>query len=234
MVLGADPDAKIKEWPDEPINTASLYRCRPDVRELSDHFAYHKGMTMGMRCDTTDRVILNRLLSRRMDQGYTKESLRHMIDRFFQSWAKDYQLPVLAFVSKAVQDTLTREAEVVKGDPILRWLLDGMPDQGPFENCKEMRKAVLVRADNEVMSRYPDVVADVLRIEGTYERTLTRLSLLNKLVTRKLQLSPFPVEVDDAAMKRILPPELLGGGPLRLSQGTIQQAIGALPIKKAR
>jgi len=206
------------------------------VWSLVSYFSYHKGMKMSQRNDDTDKVILGRTLSRRLDQGYTPESLKGMIDRFYQSYGKDYSLPALAFVSKPMQEKLTHEADVVKDDPILQWLLNGMPDRGPFDEPREMRKAVILAGD--AINRYPDVVADILRIEGTYAATSSRLAFLDQVIGTKINRGGhtpmgFPDDVI-FPVARLLPPELRGAGPIRPRHDTVQAAIAALPIKRSR
>ena len=205
MVLGADPDVEPNAWP-EPVAVPFM---RPDVYELTSYFSYHNGMRMSQRNDDADKMILARLFSMRLHQGYTMDSLKGMVDRFYQSYAKDYVLPALAFASKQMQNTLTREAEVVKDDPVLKWLLDGMPDVGPFTEPKEMRRAVLT-SSTEFTHRYPDLLADVLRVDDTPEGTVSRLAAAEFEWTRSLK------SVKDA----------------RPRYDTMQQAIAAIPIDK--
>ena len=109
--------------------------------------------------------------------------------------------PAYTFVSTKVQDVLTREAEVVKDDPVLAWLLLGMPSSGPFTDPNEMRRLVL-GTDPELTHSYPDVVAEILRYDDTYEGTSERLRLA------------------ETAMR-----------PFRKQWPTIAQAIAHIPIK---
>lgn len=228
MVLGADPDAKVKEWPDDPKPQGMEYRAAPNVREMTDYFAYHREMKMSQRCDSDDKVILNRFFSRRYEQGFTKPSLIKMVDRFFQSWGSEYDQPALAFTSTKMQDKLLIEAKMVKQDDVLDWMLGSMSDSGPFEDNKEMRKAVLLAGD--CVNRYPDVVADILRMEGTPEVTRKRLSLLNAIIKAKVEHQPIPHGV----RMPVMPAELTGAGRLRPQQDSFKKAMAGIPRKKER
>lgn len=227
MVLGADPDAKAKDWPDDPTPRQFQGRVSPPIRRLLDHFCYHRGMTMSMRCDDQDKSILGRYFAKKTSQGFTEASLVRLVDRFWQSWGSEYDKPALAFVSSKMQDKLIHEAEVVKDDPILTWMLDGMPDRGPFEDSREMRKAVLLAGD--CVNRYPDVVASVLAVEGTLEATRERLNLLDTLVATKLSRGSLSYA---SSLARHLPDELQGPGSLRPLQPTLQLAIANIPRRK--
>lgn len=203
MVLGADPDAPMTPWEDadEYVPTYSS----PAVYRLVGYFAYHKGMKMAQRCNDTDKAIVGRLLSRRLKQGYTADSLMKMIDRFFQSWASEYDAPAYAFVSTKVQDQLLQEALVVKDDPVLAWLLYGMPSTPLFEEPGEVRKAVLL-AHPDLTHRYPDMVADAIREDDTYE------GMRDKLFKAQAKVHKIPLH------------------KMRPLKETMSMAIGAIPV----
>lgn len=201
VVFGADPDAPTKEWDERK---PKLFASKP-VAALTNYFAYHPNMKMSQRCDDQDKLILHRHFSRALKKGYTDFTLRKMVDRFFQSWAADYETPAYAFVSRKVQDVLELEAEVVKDDPVLLWLLHGMPNIGPFEDSAEMRKCVLLNV-GDALHVYPDYVADIIRKDAGYTKTADALE-------------KFESELDSIR-------------PRRPKYDTIHQAIAAIPIKK--
>jgi len=167
IVLGADPDAEVTPWLDAADEYVPTVYASPPVRRLINHFAYHKDMKMSQRCNEQDKGMIGKLLSRRLKQGYTAESLTKMIDRFFQSWASEYDAPAYAFVSNKIQDQLLQEAEVVKNDPVLEWLLMGMPNTPLYLEPTEVRRAVL-QASPDLTHRYPEYLADAIREDDTY------------------------------------------------------------------
>lgn len=175
-VLGADPEQEVKEWDESP--TTRVWRVGKDVYALTQYFAYHPRMKMSQRHDATDTAVLNRLFSKRLKQGYSEETLRLMVDRFYQSWAADSNTPALVFSSNKVQDVLRSEADVAKTDPVLNWMLMGMPDRGPFDDSKGMRKALLLDG-GDALFRCPELVADILRREADVPTTSSRLRELN-------------------------------------------------------
>lgn len=199
MIFGADPDAPTKEWEDD--TGQYVYMSRP-IRELVNYFGYHPSMTMNQRWNDTDRLVVAKLIKRRLSQGYTFESLKKMIDRFYQSWAGDSTTPAFTFVSNDVQRQLTLEADVVKDDPVLEWLLHGMPTNVElFVDPQEMRKCVSLHGMNCLL-RAPEDVADILRANDPYDGTAAELMLLWEKVKN-------------------LPPH-----------ETVHQAIASIPIRK--
>lgn len=201
-VLGADPEQAVREWDESP--TTRSYRVSRDVYDLEQYFAYHPRMLMTQRHNGQDKAILNRLFATRLKQGYSIPSLKNMVDRFYQSWAADSEVPALTFSSTVVQDVLRQEADVVKSDPYLNWMLMGMPDTGPMEDPKGMRKAVLLYA-GDMLLQYPEKVADVLRKEADVETTGEHLSTL------RLSLRP---------------------DPRRRKYETVQLAIASIPLDR--
>lgn len=241
VVLGADPDQEQREFPETQARTS--FRARPEVYELTSYFGYHPRMKMSHRHDATDVAVLNRLFSSRLKQGYTSATLKSMVDRFYQSWAADSLVPALTFSSRVVQDALLREADVVKDDPVLNWLLNGLPDTGPVEDPKGMRKALLISQD-ELLFRYPEVVADILRAEIGHAQTCTWFTLLDNLIKWNLgELEDsgrnLPTEMDLQRMARArvhVPPVLLTGRrsprSVRAKQDTVPKAIASIPLDK--
>jgi hypothetical protein len=225
VVLGADPDVEQTEWVEDDSPRVSR-STSPQVYSLMSHFMYHPQMKMSQRMDDTDRAILARLFSRRLKQGYTVDSLKQMVDRFYFSWAGDTDRPAMTFASTKVQEQLITEAELVKDDPVLMWLLDGMPNVGPFEDPKQMRKHVLLHAQDAMLS-YPEVVADILR-EG--KGVSVMLETLGYLVSNQPQRDSKNVALLQSVAS--VPEELLSSrsnARRRPKRATVGQAIANIP-----
>ncbi len=229
-VFGADPDAPVKEW-EEPVRPMAVAPGK-SVHGLATYFGYHPQMKMSMRFDNEDRLVLYRYFSRMLKKGYKETDLRSMIDRFYQSWAADSATPAYTFVSNRVQEQLQDGVAVVKDDPVLMWLLDGMPDDGPFEDSREYRKALVVSYD-EALHRYPEVVADILRKDYSPQYVSTCVQALNDLIWYHESGEERP---DMALFSGIpLPEELVSirRRKLRPRQPSVAKAIAALPLVKA-
>lgn len=200
VVYGADPDKPIKEW-DDGVRMSSAY-VSPPVRELLNYFGYHKQMKMSHVWDDKAKAVVARLVSKRLKQGYTVQTVKHMIDRFYQSWAADSEAPAYTFTSNEVQRQLTLEADVVKDDPVLEWLLLGMPlNTELFTEPAEMRKVVSLYG-MQCMLRAPEQVADIIRTDDPEDGIRDELERLWEKV-------------------RDQPPH-----------DTLHQAIAAIPIRK--
>lgn len=226
-VFGADPEAEVSAW-SEYEGPTRRYVSKP-VSGLTSYFGYHPQMKMSQRFDDEDKVILNAYFSKRLKQGHTDRSIRKMIDRFWQSWGSDTERPAFTFTSTKVQQVLVLEAEIVKDDPVLEWLLDGMPSNGPFEDSNEMRKLV-TRHSVEGLFRYPDVVADILRPETGNEGAV--LLDLEDAIDHKLAGSDQEVNYRFLQQRSTLPKELTGPGKLRPRHATVQAAIANIPLHK--
>lgn len=190
-VLGADPDSPENEWDESPRHTV---RCvgQFDARlsYLINYFAYHKAMeSMNRLCPPADKRILGYTFARLLKQGYTEQSLKFVVDRFFQSWARDTERPVMLFSKKDTLMHLLTEAEMVSKDTILQWLIEGMPNIGPVEEPKEYRKAVIMTCDECL--RYPEVIADILRLGFGYPTLSKMLESLEAIVKYNLAGKPY-------------------------------------------
>lgn len=251
-VLGADPDVEYKEFPEF---TPTLFMSRP-VRGLVDYFAYHRGMKMLQRCNDTDRAILGRFFKQSLGRGYTESTLKSMTDKFWQSWGGDTDVPALSFVSSEMQDKLQQERKIsderpevdetgdveikarmtkhVFDDKYLKWLFEGMPDTG-IEGAREYRKLVVIHSKGLEL-RYPEVVADILRLERSEKWTIGALRYVNDLVQWNLG------EIDDAPdgadydWHLDLPGELATKrqtkSKIRVKRATINRAIASMPNRE--
>jgi len=226
-VFGADPDSETSIW-EENTHFVRKYVSKP-VNGLTHYFGYHPQMKMSQRFDEEDKTVLNAYFSRRLKQGHTERSIKKMIDRFWQSWGSDTERPAFTFTSNKVQQALILEAEIVKDDPVLEWLLDGMPSNGPFDDSNEMRKIVTRHAD-EGLFRYPDVVADVLRPDTGNEAAI--LLDLEDVISHKLHGDDRAVNYRFLQQRSALPKELVGPGKLRPRQETVSAAIASIPLQK--
>jgi len=214
---------------------ANRYVSKP-VRELTNYFAYHKDMSMSQRCSDDDKSMLNMFFSRKLKQGFTADILKNTIDRFYQSSAGQTGVPAPLFCTNDVQNDLLADADVVKDDEVLQWLLDGMPSDGPLTDSRETRKAVLLNCD-EALLRYPEVVADIVRMDDPEPYLSDRLSSLENLIFWNLENSEEDAgHLHEALTSIELPKELSSPGrspkSIRKKHETVKQAIVAIPIRR--
>lgn len=229
-VFGADPDSETSIW-EEDTHFVRRYVSKP-VSALTQYFGYHPKMKMSQVFNDEDKTVLNAYFSRKLKQGVTEASLRKIVDRFWLSWGGDTDRPAYSFTSNKVQQSLMALMDVIKDDPVLEWLLDGMPSNGPFEDANEMRK-VVTRHAVEGLFRYPDVVADVVRVDNGNEATL--LEDLEDLILIKLgdaEAHERGVNYGFLAQRSALPKELTGAGKVRPRQETVSAAIASIPMSK--
>ena len=229
-VLGADPAVTVKEFPDF---TPTVFVSRP-VRSLVNYFGYHKGMTMSQRFTEKDKAILGRFFSQSLKKGFTDDTLQSIVDKFWQTWGADTQVPALTFVSHDMQDLLQQSREIEVSDVVLKWLLDGMPDDGPFSNSKAVRRIVLI-GSRGLELRYPDVVATVLKEDTDEEWCVRVLRTVNDMV--KWNLGEIDDRPDIGWFSEIeLPYELTTNAKsptkIRDKRDTINRAIATIPRKK--
>lgn len=211
------------------------YVSRP-VRDLTNYFAYHRHMSMSQRCDEDDKSMLNIFFSRRLKQGFSADILKDVIDRFYQSSAGQTAMPAPLFCTNDVQNELMFDADVTKDDEVLQWLLDGMPSDGPLSDTRETRKAVLLNCDDSLL-RYPEVVADILRMDDPEPYLSDRLSALESLIFWNLENGAEGTgHLHDALANINLPKELASSGrspkSIRKKHETVKQAIIAIPIRR--
>jgi len=229
-VFGADPDASVTAW-SEYEGQPRMFASKP-VNALTTYFGYHPSMRMSQVFGDEDKTVLNAFFSRKLKQGHTDRSLKKMVDRFWQSWGADSSRPAYTFTSNKVQQELIKEAEIVKDDPILSWLLDGMPNSGPFEDSSDMRKIVLKFSDEGVL-RYPDVVADLIRADNGNEQD--RLWFLENVIGLKLGTFKEEDLADEwvvLGLYTTLPKELTSRRSTRIRprRDTVQEAIANIPL----
>lgn len=228
-VLGADPAVAEKEYPEF---TPTVFVSRP-VRSLVNYFGYHKGMTMSQRFTEKDKAILGRFFSQSLKQGHSDETLQSIVDRFWQTWGADTQMPALSFVSHDMQNLLRKRDEIDVEDPILMWLLEGMPDDGPFFDSQRMRRIVLIGSGGLEL-RYPDVVATVLREDNDEEWCVRALKYVNDLVRWNLsEIDERPLDhYGELALPYELTTHAKSPTKIREKRDTINRAIATIPRKK--
>lgn len=231
-VFGADPDDDTKEWSEYEGHFARPYVSKP-VNALTNHFGYHPQMKMSQVFEDKDKAILNGHFSRQLKQGHTEASIKKMIDRFWMSWGAESERPAFTFVSTKVQQELIKEAEITKNDPVLEWMLDGMPNKGPFEDPAMVRRMLL--SSDEGLYRYPEVVAEILASDGFGGSMLLGLEDLIKFHLTG-EGHPAGLEADlGLLLKEVhLPAELqkLTRRRLRPRRDTIKEAIAHIPLHK--
>lgn len=234
-VFGADPDSPQKEWEDTPPTPRP--RGNRTINELLNYFGYHKNMQMSQRFNDQDRAVLANHLSRRLKQGFTVATLKSMIDRFYQTPAGQSDFPAMLFCKGEVQKSLMEDHEVDKDDPIIQWLLDGMPnDCKHLSDPRECRKSVLLNSDDSLF-RYPDVVASILSLDDPEPHLSDRLSALESLILWNLEKYDGGIDSLHESLASIdLPKELASkvrsAKSIRDKHDNVKQAVLAIPTKR--
>lgn len=232
--FGADPDAPHTEWE----TPKSRYVSKP-VSELTRYFTYHRHMKMSQRCNEEDKTILNVFFSRRLKQGVPSDNLKQLVDRFFQHPAGEHEFPARMFCKTEVQQDLADDILVRSRDPIIQWLVEGMPtDDFIFDQPRDTRKSVLLNCDESIM-RYPEVVAEILRRDYREPWNTDLLVALETLVCWNLgKLDADPRQALEALCKISLPRELGTERPspsaVRPRQNTVLEAVLAIPVAKKK
>lgn len=233
-VFGADPDTPSSVWIEEPARRQP--RMNSTVYNLVQYFGYHRHMRMSQRFDGNDRAIIARYCSTKLANGFTSELIKEVIDRFYASPYNSSDFPALMFSKREVQDELLKEVTFVSSDVVLQWIVDGMPDNGPLASPRDMRKAVLLNSD-ESLHRYPDVVADILRLNLSEEWTSSMLSVLESIIMWILDEEDRPSDIHSLTRVVLLPEELRNGykvapSRLRKKSETVSSAVANVPKKK--
>lgn len=236
ITFGSDPDTPSKVWEEVQDSGARQFRPRKEINVLINYFGYHKNMRMSQRFNETDRAVLARYFSLMLKKGVTHDALVHMVDLFYSSPHSHSACPALTFTKHEVQDELIEEIDMVAPNPCMEWLIQGMPDDGPFTDTPSMRKAVLLYAD-EIVYRYPDVVADILQLDESFERTSDLLDQLSNIVAWVLRETDDLRDSIDIHAAIDMPPELttekrLTQNRIRRKAQTVKRAFTSIPAKK--
>ena len=238
VVLGADPDAPVKDdWEDEYHGP----RLNPRTAGLVHHFGYHKSMGMNQRFNDFDKRILSRTFSLLLKRGYSRSAIIRMIDQFWHSWGAEYEEPAVAFVSTPMQEKLTSGVDINVKDKYMEWLVMGMPDLGPLNNPAGIRKCITL-ASTDLTHRYPDVVASIISLDRGYERTKHLIVAADELIQWNMgeDIPDFDIyETLDVLSPVDLPKELRTSkrspASIRKKWGRLAQAVAhvPMPIKKS-
>jgi hypothetical protein len=227
--FGADPE-KDSGWVEYAPSTR--YVSRP-VRDLTNHFSYNKYVSINQRINDDDKIILYTFFSRQLKRGVPFDSLRQLIDKFYQTPAGQSQAPAQVFVSKKVQSELVSDAEVTLEDPVMQWLASGMADTDvTFEHPAVLRKLLLLHCD-EALLRYPDCVAQILtryRQDISMVERLDALESIIKFNIGELDFDPRPALASLVSID--LPTELRtprrAPAGMRPRQTSVKQAVWAV------
>jgi hypothetical protein len=235
-VFGADPDSPTKEW-DEATERRQP-RMNSTVYNLVQYFGYHRHMRMSQRFDNNDRAIIAKYCSTKLANGFTVDVIKDVIDKFYASPYNSSDFPALMFSKREVQDDLLKEVSFVSSDEVLQWIVDGMPDDGPLDSPREMRKAVLTSCD-ESLHRYPDVVADILRLNLSEDWASSMLSILEDIILWVLGEGDRPSDLQSLTRVVSLPDELGRGykvapSRLRKKSETVSSAVANVPKKRVQ
>jgi len=235
-VFGADPEAEDRGW--EDVRTSQgVFVSRP-VRELTNYFAYHRNTRMSQRCNEEDKSRLNIFFSRKLKQGFDSASIKEIIDRFYQSPAGQHEFASALFCKDDVQKELMEDIDITNNDPVLQWLLDGMPNSGPFTDPREVRKAIMQECVESLL-RYPEVVADIIRIDDPEPHLSHRLASLESLILWNLtDDSGNAGQWQDVLCIITLPKELASRGrspkSVRLKHGSVKDAVMRIPMRRSK
>src|SRR5210317_320294 len=234
-VFGADPEAEDKGW--EDVRTSQGVFVSKPVRELTNYFAYHRNTRMSQRCNEEDKSRLNIFFSRKLKQGFDSASIKEIIDRFYQSPAGQHEFASALFCKDDVQKELMEDIDITNNDPVLQWLLDGMPNSGPFTDPREVRKAIMQECVESLL-RYPEVVADIIRIDDPEPHLSHRLASLESLILWNLtDDSGNAGQWQDVLCIITLPKELASRGrspkSVRLKHGSVKDAVMRIPMRRS-
>jgi len=237
VVLGADPDAPARETDWEEF-TPIQRTTNPRTVRLVNYFGYHRSMTFNQRFNDFDKKILSGYVSKMIKRGYGQHDIQEMMDKFWQSWGAEYSEPAPAFVSVRMQEALTTGYTPNTTNLAIEWLLHGMPNDGPFDDPSDVRRAVVL-CSGELTHRYPDVVAEIIGLDKGYAFTRRLLLAADDLVQWNLGHDPASFDIDHTLheLRNIeLPNELKSNKrarkSLRLRRPTIAQAVTFAPIKR--
>lgn len=211
------------------------YVSRP-VRDLTNYFAYHRGMRMSQRCTDDDKSMLNIFFSRKLKQGFSADILKDVIDRFYQTSAGQTDIPAPLFCTNDIQNELMFDADVTKDDEVLQWLLDDMPNGDLFTDPREVRKAIILYCEDGLL-RYPEVVADIIRTDDPEPYLSDRLEALESLIMWNLEGHDADIgQLQETLASITLPKELASPGrspkSMRKKHETVKQAIVAIPVRR--
>ncbi len=236
VVLGADPDAPVKNWEEY----AEVQRFNPRTAGLVHHFGYHPNMKMTQRFDDFDKKILSGHFSKMLKRGYSQLALKEMINKFWQSWGAEYDTPATAFVSTAMQEKLTADVEISSTDMFMEWLVQGMPDDGPVDDPSHIRQAIVL-ASTDLTHRYPDVVAEIAKTNRGYQFTRRLIISSDQLIRWNLgeDIPDFDVYDTLDLLERLdLPPELRTSSKspsrIRRKWDRLSQAVAHVPIARKK
>lgn len=247
-VLGADPDRHVDpqwyEW-DEVAAQGGSSGYRPGwmyntkLMSLVNYFAYHPGMSMNQRCDLDDKGIMARWANRKLKGGYTEAQIKQAIDRFFESYAKEFNHPALAIQSKEIEPRLFEaEWRTFDKDPHLDWIAAGMPDGGPFDDPQGTRSLLLLHCP-EGQVRYPEIVLMIIKGYGTMRVKRDQLAALEYIIKWNLgdESDRSELRFSQQLLKHFDPPtELMSSRPgnLRPAQPNMQRALELMVNREQR
>lgn len=236
VVLGADPDAPVKEWEEETAHQ----RFNPRTIGLVHHFGYHRNMKMTQRFSDFDKKILSSHFSKMLKRGYSQAAIKEMTNTFWQSWGADYDTPATAYVSTAMQEKLTADVDISTTDLYMEWLVQGMPDNGPVDDPSHIRQAIVL-ASTDLTHRYPDVVAEIAKINRGYSTSRRLIIAADQLIRWNLgeEIPDFEIyDTLDDLSKIALPPELRTStrSPSRIRRkwDRLSQAVAHVPIARKK
>lgn len=233
MILGADPDKQHDEW-DEPVAKPIMRR---GLLELVNYFGYHRHLRMSQRFNEKDRAILARYCKGKLAKGMSPDALKSLFDKFYMSPYNSSDFPVLMFCKREVQDALLQDVETTSDDPVMEWLLDGMPNEcSSLTDPREARRAVILNCEESLM-RYPDVVADILRKDDPEPHLSDMLSALDSLIAWNLEESDadsgqYLSALASISLPRELATSVRSPKSIREKRDTVKQAVSAVPRNK--
>jgi hypothetical protein len=189
---------------------------------------------MSQKCDDADKAMLNMFFSRELKRGHSSSNLRTIIDRFFQHPAGQSDFPAPLFCKNDIQTELSEDINREHSDPVLQWLVDGMPDGvDEVADVRAARKSILLYCD-EALLRYPDLVAAIVRYT---DHPAEMMEALESLVMWNLGENDEDAgQLRDVLSKIPLPKELASTGrspkSVRRKRDSVAQAVVSIPVRR--
>lgn len=180
MILGSDPERVPDSETPKPKRKKPRFRIRqqeykqrkPEVDSLVSYFIHNKKILMTHTLTEQDRQIVRKTIRLLLDGGLTNVTIRLMMEKFFSNDNFiQAESPVLMFASQKVQKMLMDAVGIqldTYTDPVLMFMVNDFNRDDlslPWEVSSDetLREAIIMHG-MEICYRYPEVVADMVRM----------------------------------------------------------------------
>jgi hypothetical protein len=234
--LGADPDATTTTWDEDSTTPPKFFYG--EVGNLVNYFCYHRRVKFGSVVPPRDRLALASSIKRLLNRGYTPESVRRAMDRFYTSrTSQNHPQPALAFTSTRFQSVLFSSSDRVLDEEghVLNYLAAGFTrDQDmviPWspDGDRDLRMEFATDPGLSMLLRsYPDVVAMVLHHSYDYRMNVLDIAVHQHeyiMGLRPSSSTPFYSLMVDITF----PPDFLKVGKARPVHDTTSEAVRNIP-----